>query len=387
MLLVGAVAAVGVLHTIVADHWVPITLIARQHGWSKKETARVSFLAGMGHVTSTLVIAAAVWLGGIAFAARFGHIIDTVTSLALVGFGAWIAISSLLEMKGFFGGHSHTHRHSQPRLVDEPIHGSEQQRFATHKGELKLSIFESQCAPHLRLSGPPIDIARVETQRADGSRQLFRLENRGAYWESIEEVPEPHQFAVTLKIDHGGHAHSFQGQFNDHEHGSDRNDQGETADYGPEDDKLYAPLKNAADVADKHFHLHRHGPGAPHVHWHDHDAATLHVIMAELGSQPPFHEHLHRTPFRTALLLILGSSPMVEGIPAFFAAAKFGFGLVVVMAIVFGTSTIATYVLLCVYSTESLQRVRLGTIERYGEVLSGAFIALVGLVFWIFPVL
>jgi hypothetical protein len=28
LLLVGAVAAVGVLHTIVPDHWVPITLIA-----------------------------------------------------------------------------------------------------------------------------------------------------------------------------------------------------------------------------------------------------------------------------------------------------------------------------------------------------------------------
>jgi hypothetical protein len=52
-----------------------------------------------------------------------------------------------------------------------------------------------------------------------------------------------------------------------------------------------------------------------------------------------------------------------------------------------GISTIATYVLLCVYSTAGLQRVRLGALEPYGEVLSGAFIALVGLVFWIWPVL
>ena len=41
LLLIGAVAAVGVLHTIVPDHWVPITLIARQRGWSKGETARL----------------------------------------------------------------------------------------------------------------------------------------------------------------------------------------------------------------------------------------------------------------------------------------------------------------------------------------------------------
>jgi hypothetical protein len=32
-----------------------------------------------------------------------------------------------------------------------------------------------------------------------------------------------------------------------------------------------------------------------------------------------------------------------------------------------------------VYSTAGLQRVRLGAVEQYGEVLSGAFIALVGI--------
>ena len=50
-------------------------------------------------------------------------------------------------------------------------------------------------------------------------------------------------------------------------------------------------------------------------------------------------------------------------------------------------STIATYVLLCVYSTAGLQRIHLGAFERYGEVLSGAFIALVGVAFWLWPVL
>ena len=44
---------------------------------------------------------------------------------------------------------------------------------------------------------------------------------------------------------------------------------------------------------------------------------------------PPGHDHRHKTTARTALLLILGSSPMVEGIPAFFAAGKYGIGLIV----------------------------------------------------------
>jgi hypothetical protein len=57
---------------------------------------------------------------------------------------------------------------------------------------------------------------------------------------------------------------------------------------------------------------------------------------------------------------------MIEGIPAFFPAGKCGIGLIAVMAVVFAVSTVATYALLCVYSTAGLQRVRLGAFERYG---------------------
>jgi uncharacterized membrane-anchored protein len=110
-------------------------------------------------------------------------------------------------------------------------------------------------------------------------------------------------------------------------------------------------------------------------------------VVSALDADPPLHRHRHKTTARTALLLVLGSSPMVEGIPAFFAAGKYGSGLIVIMAIVFALSTIVTYVLLCVSSAAGLQNLRLGAAERYGEVLSGALIALIGVAFWIWPVL
>ena len=228
LLLIGAVAAVGVLHTIVPDHWVPITLIARQRGWTQAQTTRTAVKAGIGHVLSTLAIAAVVWVAGIVVAQRFGRWVDTIASAALVGFGLWIAVSAWRELHGH-GEHGHEH------------------------------------------------------------------------------------------AGHGGH---------------------------------------------------RHG--------------THHDAPAGRGHS---HGYGDRSRDRTALLLILGSSPMIEGIPAFFAASKYGAGLLVLMSLVFGVTTIATYVLLCVYSVAGLQRVSLGPLERYGEVLSGAFIALIGLVFWIWPVL
>jgi len=105
-----------------------------------------------------------------------------------------------------------------------------------------------------------------------------------------------------------------------------------------------------------------------HAHWHEHH-----------------HDRSHGQ--RTVLLLILGSSPMIEGLPAFFAAGKYGAALIVAMSLVFAASTIITYVLLCVLSVAGSEQVKLGAFERYGEILSGLFIAVVGVAFWIWPVI
>jgi nickel/cobalt transporter (NicO) family protein len=391
LLLVGAVAAVGVLHTIVPDHWVPITLIARQRGWSRAETARASFQAGTGHAVSTLLIAAVAWLAGVAVATQFGHVIDMAASMALVVFGGWIAISAWLELSGRHvngHGHGHSHTHNFRQLDSGGVHGPELQRVPTDRGDLLLSIYEAGVPPRFRLTGPSTDEVMVETLRPGDARQIFLFANHGTYWESVDQIPEPHGFDVTITVGHGGHAHTYQTAFAEHDHGHDH-DHTEDHDHELEiaHDPLYAPLRGDVAVLTRHVHVHRHGRGTVHAHWHDHTPETAHAITGDMETEQPLHKHQHKTSARTALLLILGSSPMVEGIPAFFAASKFGISLIVVMSIVFAISTIATYVLLCVYSTAGLERVRLGSFEKYGEVLSGAFIALVGVAFWIWPVL
>jgi hypothetical protein len=291
LLLIAAVAAVGILHTMVPDHWIPITLIARHNGWSRGETARVALQAGTGHILSTLMLALVVWLVGVAAAERFGQIVDTAASLALIGLGAWVALFAWLDLHRSGSRHGHSH-------------------------------------------------------------------------------PQGHEHSHLTALAGDRHAHA-------HHH--------ENSHASPDGDDLYAPL--AVAVAVQHRHGHRHAENAPpHVHWHDHLAADAHPISQASEFEAPLHRHSHKTKGRTALLLILGSSPMIEGIPAFFAAERYGAGLLVAMAAVFAVSTIATYVLLCVYSTAGLQRVRLGPLEHYGEVLSGAIIAGVGVAFWLWPV-
>jgi ABC-type nickel/cobalt efflux system permease component RcnA len=236
LLLLVTVAAVGILHTIVPDHWAPIVILARQQGWSIARTARAAALAGLGHVTSTLVLGALLWVAGAVLAVRYAHLVSLASAIALIAFGLWIA----------YGG-----------------------------------------------------------------------------W---KEVRSKHD-------DDHGHSH--------YEHG----------------------------------HAHRHADGPEHVHWHEHHEADWH---APRSGDVATHEHGHSTSGRTALLLILGSSPMVEGIPLFLNASTKGVALLGSMAIVFALSTILTYVAMCVAGLRGLQKTSLGPLEQYGEVLSGLFVAAVG---------
>jgi ABC-type nickel/cobalt efflux system permease component RcnA len=111
-------------------------------------------------------------------------------------------------------------------------------------------------------------------------------------------------------------------------------------------------------------------------------------LWVAIGAWREMHKQSHdtKTGSHIALLLILGSSPMIEGIPAFFAAGQYGLWLLIIMALVFAAATISVYIVFSVYSAKGLKQVRFGRFERYGEIVSGAVIALVGAVFWFWPV-
>ena len=76
---------------------------------------------------------------------------------------------------------------------------------------------------------------------------------------------------------------------------------------------------------------------------------------------------------------------MVEGIPAFFAASRYGLAFLALLSVLFAVSTIGTYVVTVLASTTGLNRLDLGRFESYGEILSGSLIALVGLIFLFLP--
>jgi len=54
-LLIGSLL-ISLLHAVIPNHWLPVLAIGRKEGWSLAETTRITFIAGMSHVISTVVI-------------------------------------------------------------------------------------------------------------------------------------------------------------------------------------------------------------------------------------------------------------------------------------------------------------------------------------------
>ena len=76
--------------------------------------------------------------------------------------------------------------------------------------------------PRFRLrreSGPRIAAigTTIETVRPDGARQLFAMSDRRDYLESIEEIPEPHEFTARVHLAGKEHTVVFDEQEHAHE--------------------------------------------------------------------------------------------------------------------------------------------------------------------------
>jgi nickel/cobalt exporter len=118
-----------------------------------------------------------------------------------------------LEARGH-GHHSHHH------------HGEEVRRIDTGHGVVMLEVFEDGVPPRWRIHtksghGWPAWAVSVATEHPNCSQQRFTFADRGGYLESLEEIPEPHDFMARVQLGHGDHVHSYDVPFVEHEHGHD----------------------------------------------------------------------------------------------------------------------------------------------------------------------
>ena len=120
--LIAAAISIGSIHTLSPDHWVPFAALGRAEGWSARRTAGITAACGLGHVT----VSVALGLLGVFFGRElfetFGHRLDSVSGLLLIGFGvaygAWglhrtISVRAHDRAQAHGHAHAHLHRHHQ----------------------------------------------------------------------------------------------------------------------------------------------------------------------------------------------------------------------------------------------------------------------------------
>jgi cation diffusion facilitator family transporter len=197
---------------------------ARRHATDDRFTFGTGKLGDLAGFSSAIILAMiALLIGYEAISRLFApvpiHFTEAIP-IACLGLLVNVASAWLLSSGGdHHHGHSHGHSHG-----DDAAHGHDEPHYiTTDSGELMLEVFEDGVPPRFRLRAlteATLDptAASIETERPDGTRQVFALAARGSYLESIDEIPEPHAFRARVSIG----AQSYPVLFEEHDHGDAR---------------------------------------------------------------------------------------------------------------------------------------------------------------------
>ncbi|GKQ53452.1 nickel/cobalt efflux transporter [Bradyrhizobium sp. Ce-3] len=120
--------------------------------------------------------------------------LQLVSAAIIIAIAAWMAWRTWREQAA---EHDHDHDHH---------HHHDESRQLTLAGQsLSLEVFEDGVPPRWRLRSaaaalPAAGEVDVLTIRPDGSEQHFRFAGRDGYLESIDEIPEPHEFKARISV-------------------------------------------------------------------------------------------------------------------------------------------------------------------------------------------
>jgi cation diffusion facilitator family transporter len=197
---------------------------ARKHANDPRFTFGTGKFGDLAGFTSAIILAMiAILIGYEAVSRLFAPVpiqFAEAIPIAALGLGVNIASAWILSR----GGQHHSHSHARPHVLPHAAHDHvEVHRIATLGGVVVLQVFEEGVPPRFRLSaetGPWLsaDSVAIETVRPDGTRQLFTMVDRGDYLESVEEIPEPHEFTANVRI--GEDTYSVVFEEHEHAHGA-----------------------------------------------------------------------------------------------------------------------------------------------------------------------
>lgn len=93
--------SIAVIHALAPDHWMPFIMIGNAQKWSKTKLMTVTFLAGLGHVGSSIILGALGIALGIGLLKIRGIVesVAEVGGILLIGFGIFYMLWGLKNLK------------------------------------------------------------------------------------------------------------------------------------------------------------------------------------------------------------------------------------------------------------------------------------------------
>jgi nickel/cobalt exporter len=199
-------------------------------------TLTQAVLLGLSATASHTAIVWAIALGGLYFGTHWNTettepYFQVVSAAMIIAVAVWMLWRTWRHRafalpEGHAHPHDHDHGHDHARghphgrgSAHQPADTHDEERHIdTGHGVVRLQIFEDDVSPRFRLhcaSGVswPADQVHLETERADGRHQSFTFWRHGGYLESVEEIPEPHEFVARLRLGQAGHSHDYDVEF------------------------------------------------------------------------------------------------------------------------------------------------------------------------------
>ena len=185
-------------------------------------TVTQAALLGIAATISHTIVVWAIALGGMYLwqgvsSESFEPYFQLASAAIIIAIALWMLRGTWQDQrrtKAASSDDDHQHGHGHDDAHHGHAHGEDIRRIDTGHGIVAVEVFEDGVPPHWRLRSEKShawaanDVAIV-TERPDGSRQAFAFADRGTYLESLDEIPEPHEFMARLSLGDGGHAHDY----------------------------------------------------------------------------------------------------------------------------------------------------------------------------------
>ena len=221
-------------------------------------TVKQAVLLGLAATVSHTLIVWAIALGGLYLwrgvsAEALEPYFQIASAVIIIAMAAWMLWRVAEDQRRATAAAGHGHPHDGHLHGSHGhSHGEDIRRIDTGHGIVAVEVFEDGVPPRWRVRSERghawrASDVRVETERPDGRRQTFAFADRGGYLESIDEIPEPHEFMARVSLGLGGHSHDYE---DCHPHGAHLHC-GTHEEHGPDDHDEYH--------GDEHEHDHAHG--------------------------------------------------------------------------------------------------------------------------------